>query len=257
MAGNQQGANVTSVVKALRILDVVGAGPGEITLTEIADAAGLPRPTTHRLVRTLVDCGYLRQQPNRRYTLAPRLIPLGHAASAVFGRWSRSVLDGVVHELGETTNLAVLDGDQITYVGQAPSPHAMRMYTEVGRRVHAHCRAVGKALLAQLPDVAVGPLLARAGMPAMTAATITTPEAMLSALAEIRRTGFALDRGEQEVGVRCVAVAVSVPEGTPPMALSVSGPETRMSVELISRAVPLLVRAANALSAELSRPTLS
>lgn len=241
MSGQDRGASVQSVAKALEILDIVGGHPRDIGLSEIAEAAGLPGPTTHRLVRTLVNSGYLRQQPNRRYTLAPRLIPLGHAASTVFGTWSTPVLTGLVDKLGETASLAVLDGDQITYVGQSPSPHAMRMYTELGRRVHPHCRALGKALLAQLPDASVRSLLTRSGMPAMTPATITTPEAMLVALAEIRETGFAVDRSEQEVGVHCVAVTVPAPVGSPLMAVSVSGPGARLTNELMRRAVPLLI----------------
>lgn len=250
MEGADRGPSVSSVSKALEILDIVGLGSGETGLSDIAEAAGLPRPTAHRLVRTLVNSGYLRQQPNRRYTLAPRLIPLGHAASAVFGTWSVRVLADLVDDLGETANLAVLDGDQITYVGQSPSPHAMRMYTEVGRRVSAHCRGVGKALLAQLPDATVRTLLRRTGMPAVTPTTITDPETMLAELAEIRRRGYAVDRGEQELGVNCVAVPVPVPANTTLMAVSVSGPETRMTPELMNRAVERLVEASEVLSSE-------
>ena len=252
MDGRERGQTVSSVSKALEILDIVGLSSGETGLSDIAEAAGLPRPTAHRLVRTLVTSGYLRQQPNRRYTLAPRLIPLGHAASAVFGTWSTRILSGLVDDLGETANLAVLDGDQITYVGQSPSPHAMRMYTEVGRRVCAHSRGVGKALLAQLSDADVRALLDRTGMPAVTPTTITAPESMLTELAEIRRRGYATDRGEQEVGVNCVAVPVRVPANTTLMAISVSGPVTRMTAELMDRAVALLLEASAVLSSEFS-----
>ncbi len=250
MEGSDRGHSVSSVSKALEILDIVGLGTGETGLSDIAEAAGLPRPTAHRLVRTLVNSGYLRQQPNRRYTLAPRLIPLGHAASAVFGTWSTQVLTDLVDDLGETANLVVLDGDQITYVGQAPSPHAMRMYTELGRRVCAHSRGVGKALLAQLPDQTVRALLERAGMAAVTPLTITDPATMLQELAQVRADGYATDRGEQEVGVNCVAVPVRVPANTTLMALSIAGPETRMTRELMDRAVPLLLEAADVLSSQ-------
>lgn len=128
----------------------------------------------------------------------------------------------------------------------------MRMCTEVGRRVLAHCRGVAKALLAQLTDTAVRALLRRTGMPAVTPTTIADPETMLAELAEIRRRGYAVDRGEQEVGVNCVAVPVPAPTPTTKMAVSVSGPETRMTPELMNRAAERLVEASEVLSSEFS-----
>ena len=125
----------------------------------------------------------------------------------------------------------------------------MRMFTEPGRRVPVHCTGVGKALLSQLPDDAVRELLARTGMPAQTPNTITELDVMLTELARIRRDGYALDEGEQEVGVRCVAVPVEGALGT--LGISVSGPAPRMTPELIERAVPLLRQAGVRLSAEI------
>src|SRR6478736_3167434 len=135
--------------------------------------SGLPLPTIHRLVRTLVDLGYVRQEPSREYALGPRLVRLGDISSGLLTRWATPYLQKVVDALGESTNLAILDGDQIMYVAQAPGSHSMRMFTEVGRRAQAHCTAVGKAMLAQLPAEKVDGILRRSGMPAMTEHTIT------------------------------------------------------------------------------------
>lgn len=239
-----------SVGRALDLLEIVGTAGGEIGLSELAARSGLPLPSIHRLVRTLVDRGYMRQLPNRRYSLGTRLVPLGQAAGAMLGAWAQPVLAGLVDHLGETANLAVLDGDAATYVGQVPSRHSMRMFTEVGRRVMAHCTGVGKALLSTLPDDAVRDLLARTGMPARTPRTITDPEALLVELARVRREGFAVDEGEQEVGVRCVARPVPGPLGT--LAVSVSGPAPRMTADLVARAVPLLRDAGDRLAVELA-----
>jgi len=100
----------------------------------------------------------------------------------------------------------------------------MRMFTEVGRRVYAHCTGVGKALLAQLPDDAVRRIVTSAGMPARTDHTITDVDRLLEELGRVRARGYTVDDGEQEAGVRCVAVAVP---GSPTTALSVSGPASR------------------------------
>ena len=250
MAEPAKSSGVQSVGRVLDLLEIVGAAGGEIGLSELAAKSGLPLPSIHRLVRTLVDRGYMRQLPNRRYALGARLVPLGQVAGTMLGAWARPVLTDLVDALGETANLAVLDGDAVTYIGQVPSRHSMRMFTEVGRRVMAHCTGVGKALLSTLPDDAVRELLARTGMPAQTARTITDPEALLVELARIRRDGHAVDEGEQEVGVRCVAMPVRGPLGT--LAVSVSGPAPRMTADLVARAVPLLRGAGERLASELA-----
>ena len=240
---------VQSISRVLDLLEAVAATGGEMAISEIATATGLPTPTIHRLVQTLVKRGYMRQLPSRRYALGPRLIPLGEVASTTLGTWARPLLSRLVEELGESANVGVLDGDLVVYIGQVPSRHSMRMFTEVGRRVHPHCTAVGKAMLAQLPDEQVRDLLARTGMPAQTAYTIIDADELIAQLHKIRRQGYAIDEGEQEVGVRCVAVAV--PQPALRMAVSVSGPAPRMTPQLIERAVPLLHDAARALAAEL------
>jgi IclR family acetate operon transcriptional repressor len=222
---------------------------GSMGLSQLAKASGLPLPTIHRLVRTLVDLGYLRQEPSRHYALGPRLIRLGESSSRMLSSWARPHLARLVDELGETANLAMLDGDEIVYVAQVPSRHSMRMFTEVGRRVYPHCTAVGKALLANLPDESVQILLRRTGMPRQTEHTITDPEEFARQLAWSAEHGYAIDDGEQEIGVRCVAVAV--PDAPSPLALSVSGPAPRMTEALVERAVPLLVEAGTALSDDL------
>jgi IclR family acetate operon transcriptional repressor len=142
--------------------------------------------------------------------------------------------------------MAVLDGDEIVCVAQVRSRHSMRMVTEVGRRTLPHCTAVGKALLAQLPEAKVTGILNRTGMPAQTEHTITNPMALMRQLEQIRGQGYAVDDGEQEIGVRCLAVPVRrAPSMT---AISISGPEARVGEAMFDRVVPLLKQAADELS---------
>ena len=241
---------VQSVHRALDLLEVVAARGGTLTIGEIAVAADVPLPTAHRLLRTLVDRGYMRQTPNRRYALGFRLVPLGASANAMVGSGAERVLGRVVDALGETANLAMLDGDRVAYVAQVPGRHSMRMFTEVGRRVHPHCTAVGKALLSVSSDDDVRELLARTGLPRHTAHTLTTVDEFLDQLVGVRERGYALDEGEQEVGVRCVAVRL--PGSAMHLALSVSGPAPRMTDELLAEAVPILCAAADELATALA-----
>lgn len=241
---------VQSVGRALDILELIDGSGGEMALVEMSAASGLPMPTIHRIVRTLVDRNYLRQLPDRRYALGSRLIPLGNSALDAFGSRSSSKLADVVRRLGESANLAALDGDMLVYVGQAPSPRAMRMFTQLGQHVHPHCRAAGKALLSQFDDDVVRGILGRVGMPAMTAATITDPEEFIAQLAMVREEGVAHEIGEMEDGVVCLAIPVV--GGATPLALSISGPAARMTDELQERAVPVLREVSAELAGQLA-----
>lgn len=244
---------VQSLDRAFVILETIAEAGGVLGVSQLADRAGLPLATIHRLLRTLVDLGYVRQEPSRQYSLGPRLMRLADASAKRVAAWARPAMTEAVAVLGESVNLAVLDGDEIVYVAQVqPSHHFMRMFTEVGRRTFPHATAVGKAILAHHPDAEVLALLARTGMDRYTAHTLTDPRAFLVALAETRDRGYALDEGEQEIGVRCVAVVVA--DAPQPMALSMSGPLPRMGDEAIAAAVPVLRLAAARISAELGHP---
>lgn len=248
--GDRPRPGVQSLDRAFLILEAIADAGGVATLSQLAPDTGLPLPTIHRLIRTLVDLGYVRQEPSRKYSLGPRLIRLGDITSRRLTAWARPHLERVVAILGESVNLATLDGDQIVYVAQTmASKNSMRMFTEVGRRVDPHTTAVGKAMLAHVPEEEVRGLLRRTGMARQTEHTLVTPEAFLAELVEVRVRGYALDNQEQEVGVRCVAV--EVPDAQHRLALSMSGPLTRMGDDVIERAVGPLKDAAQAIRDEL------
>ena len=147
--------------------------------------------------------------------------------------------------------MAVLDNDMAVYVAQVPSPHAMRMFTEVGRRVHLHCTGVGKALLMQLPNDSVEALLKRAGMPASNENSYTTPDALIRDIELSRSRGYAVDEGEQEIGVRCFAVPV--PDAPTLTAISISGPAARLTLKSATKVTPLLKRVARDIASEFDK----
>lgn len=244
---------VQSLDRAFAILEAMADAGGVIGLSQLATDSGLPLATIHRLVRTLVDLGYVRQEPSRQYSLGPRLMRLADSSTKRLGTLAHPYMSNVVDALGESVNLAVLDGEEIVYVAQVqPSQNFMRMFTEVGRRAKPHTTAVGKAMLAVEPDQDVLDLLKRTGMARRTEHTITDPDDFLADLQRIRDRGFAIDDGEQELGVRCVAVAV--PGAPRAMALSMSGPLTRMSDDVVAMAAPILHEAAAQISVELGVP---
>jgi len=227
-AARPAGPAVQSVDRTLHLLELLGSASGGLGVAELARSAGLPPGTVHRLLRALLARGWVRQDEGRRYLLGSRLIGLGVAAEQLLAAGAQPYLVELVRLSGETANLAVQEGDHVAYVAQVPSPHRLRMFAEVGNRAPLHSTGVGKALLAHQPPAEVDRILARTGLPARTPRTITDPAAFRRELDRIAARGYALDNGEEEVGVRCLAVPVRGPHGVL-AALSVSGPAARFT----------------------------
>lgn len=240
------GDSVQSLERAFELLELLTDSGGALGLSQLSSSSGLPLTTIHRLMGTLVRMGYVRRGGSRRYVLGPRLIRLGETASQMLGSWAKPHLAELVELTGETANLAMLEGGNVVYLAQAPGRHSMRMFTEPGRRLDPHCTAVGKAMLAQLPEAQVRDILRRNGMAARTANTITDPDLLIAHLGVIRHQGYALDEGEQEVGVRCVAAAL--PDAPTMAAISVSGPQARINETALKALVPTIQRVAVNLS---------
>ena len=242
---------IQSVERALDVLEGLAAADAEISMSELSARTGMPLTTIHRLVKTLEARGYVRRNASRKYGLGAPLIGLGEAASRLVGSRARPYLAELVDVSGETANLALLEGDHAVYVANSPSPHKMRMFTEVGNRVLPHSTAVGKVLLSYLPDGQAERLLRRTGMPRRTPDTITDPRELLAQLQQVRQLGYAVDAGEEETGVHCFAVPVLTATGCI-AAMSVSGPRSRLTDDVCRRVLPEMQRIAEAFAADLS-----
>jgi IclR family transcriptional regulator, acetate operon repressor len=235
-----------SLLRAFGVLEVLADERRGVSLAELAELTGIAKATLRRITSTLANLGYVLIEHDYTVTLGPRLIHLGATASVQLDHWSKPFLDRLVAETGVTASLAVLDSDEVVYVGQSASHHSLDIFAEVGRRVPPHCTAVGKALLGQLPDWRVHETLERTGLPRLTPRTITDMTSFMNQLAVVRRQGYAFDDGEQDVGVRCVAVPVTPAPRN--LAISLSAPESRMSVSDYMSALGPLEATARALS---------
>ncbi|MGH3586338.1 MAG: IclR family transcriptional regulator [Pseudonocardia sp.] len=240
-----------SLRRAFEVLEALTEADEGVTQTELAARTGMSAGGVRRLVRTLASEGYLRVESDARAVLGPRLIHLGVTASLLLGRWAKPYLERLVERTGETGNLAVLDSDAVVYLGQVRSAHQLGAFGELGRRVDPHCVATGKALLSQLSDRRVRETVRRTGMAAHTDRTITDEDAFLDHVRMVRRQGYAIDDGEHEVGIRCVAVPVT--GGPRNLAISVAAPESRMSLVDAAGFVPVLATVAVELAESLAR----
>ena len=238
--GTSSGARggVQSVDRALDLLEALAAAGRPLGVSELGTATDLPEGTVHRLLRALVLRGYVRQDAARKYALGASVLRLRDAGRRTLAGQASPYLSRLVELSGETANLALLEGDLVVYVAQVPSARALRMFAEVGRQVHPHSTAVGKVLLADRPDHEVRALVGRIGLPRRTAATITDVDAFVAELHRVREQGWGVDDGEEELGVRCLAVPVRDGAGVH-AAVSVSGPAERLLPDALA---PLAAR---------------
>jgi len=248
---NQQRSpgSVQSVDRALDLLEALAGYARPVGVGEVAALTGLPQGTAHRLLRSLQTRGYVRHDVTRKYALGAAAFRLGDAAQRALAHSARPYLAQLVGYAGETANLSVIEGDDVVYVAQVPSPHTLRMFAEVGRHVPLHSTASGKVLLAALPPDQVSSMLRRTGLPRQTEHTLTDPDAFDVELGRTRARGWAADEEEQELGVRCVAVPVGRGEDVV-AALSLSGPAERFTGAATEGLVEEMARVAQAFAGE-------
>ncbi len=225
---NQQGAArppVKSADRTLELLEALAAG-GPRGLVELARELDIPKSSLHGLLRTMSRRGWVEtDSTGTRFGLGVRALQVGAAyldSDDALGLVN-ATLDALAERFGETVHLGRLDGPNVVYIAKRESAHPLRLFSAIGRRLPAHATALGKALLAQRTDADVDRLLDWP-LPALTAHTVTTPEALHAELATIRDHGHAVDREENTEGIMCLAVAV---------------PLRRPAVDAISVSIPL------------------
>ncbi|MBE1488501.1 IclR family transcriptional regulator [Plantactinospora soyae] len=227
----------SSLTRALSLLDAFDKGDGELTLTELADRAGLPKSTAHRLVGDLVRWRALERTPNG-LRLGMRLFELGHLVPSP--RELRDIALPYLEDLHTTTrktvNLAVRDGIDIVYVEKLLAPNEPVPHSRAGGRLPMHCTALGKAILAYSTPGLLDEVVA-AGLRRMTPKTIQDPKALRAELATVRERRIAYDVEESRIGLHCVAAPLFDRRGEIVAAVSVTGMQSRSTARQLAPAV--------------------
>ncbi|MEU8761686.1 IclR family transcriptional regulator [Streptomyces sp. NPDC048659] len=224
------GAPVKSAVRTVELLEYFAGRPGMHSLGAVQEAVGYPKSSLYMLLRTLVELGWVETDATgTRYGIGVRALLVG--TSYVDGdevvAAARSTLDRLSDDTAETIHLARLDGSSVVYLATRQSPHHLRPFSRVGRRLPAHSTALGKALLATHSDAQVRALLPET-LPALTEHTVTDRELLIEELRGVREQGYAVDREENTLGLRCFGVAL--PYRTPARdAVSCSVPAARLT----------------------------
>ena len=239
-----------TVLKALDILECIGLAEQSLSATEVAKLCHLTRPTAYRLISTLAARGYVAQDEDTRYRLGNRALSLSQNVldSLDLPELAQPYLRQLSDIANETAYLSLLDDDEILYVGKAESSQSVRTHTKIGSRNMLHCTAMGKAILAFLPDSDRVEVVERLELTANTATTITDQRALMEELASVRAREFAVDNEESEEGVRCVGAPIFDHAGRVFAAISVSGPAYRLSDRRVTALSTLVMETARTIS---------
>ncbi|CEI80482.1 Transcriptional regulator KdgR [Oceanobacillus oncorhynchi] len=229
-------AIIQSVERSLIILEKLSKNPKGMGITELANQLDIAKSTTHRLLTTLMNKGFVIQdEETKNYTLGMKIIELSSLMLEDMN--IRSIAKKDLEELGQKINevvhLCIHENGEVVYIDKFESDQTIRMHSKIGNRGMMHSTGVGKVILSGMTDEQVRNIITAKGMPAKTHRTITDEEILIKRLNKIRELGYEIDDIENEDGIRCVAAPIYDYRGKMIAAFSVSGPENRMRLERI------------------------
>jgi IclR family transcriptional regulator, pca regulon regulatory protein len=246
----------SSLVAGLAILDCFSAERPQMGIAALADRLDMTRSTTHRYAATLVALGYLEQDHARQYKLAPRVTDLGLALmdSMALRRVAREPLRELRVQTGRTVSMAILDRRQIRYVerlrGWRHGQHAIDLHLGLAARQPIHCTAMGKVLLAYLPESRLKVLMGELELSRQGPNSITSKKELQAELARVRKAGIAVSDEEQAPGLRSIAAPLLDDRGQAVAAIAVAVPVGAYSrKELVARVGPLVEATAERIAA--------
>lgn len=217
--------------KSLSVLELLLRQDSDMNITEMSEKLGFYPSTTHRILDTLKYWGYVEQDSHtQKYQLGLKALELGmtklHKMDLV--KEATPYLEELVNQYNETVHLGALEKKDVMYLAKKESSQTIRMISYVGKRAPLHCTALGKVLLAYLPEEERRNILKEKQLPRLTEKTITDKKELEKNLEQIKKQGFALDNEENEKDVCCMAVPIRNYQGTVIAALSISRPSFRM-----------------------------
>lgn len=235
------------VIEAVRRLD-------DARVSTLAEELDMPTSTVHDYLKTLETQEYLLKE-NGSYELGARFLELGEefrGRKKVY-TVARPEIKRLAEQTGEHANLMIEEHGRGIFMYKARGDDAVQLDTRPGMRVHLQTTALGKAIMAHLPEETVDSIIETHGLPAVTENSITDRETLYSELDSVRDRGYAMDDEERVDGMRCVAAPITDSDGIGIAAVSVSAPKSRMVGEDFQETYPeLVMRSANVIEVNLT-----
>ena len=245
----QRRDHVGSLEKGLGVLDILAARPWGLTLSEVADAAGLTRAGARRLLLTLTATGHVRQD-GRKFTLSPKLLALARTWLNGVSLWDFALpyMRDVAEALDEACSAAILADTDVVYMARVPGERILSVALNVGTRLPVYCTSMGRVLMAGLPPAERAALLARSDLRRLTPKTVTDAATLDALAVEAGRDGYALVDEELELGLRSIAVPIRGAGGRVVAAINVPAQSARLAPDALrDAALPHLRKAAAAI----------
>jgi IclR family transcriptional regulator, pca regulon regulatory protein len=243
---------IEALARGLDVIRVFRPQQPVMSLTAVAGAAGLPRPTARRVLLTLERLGYVRAA-DRGFELTPRVLELGMSYVLSRNLWelARPHMERLVMQTHESSSIAQLDGSDIVYVARVAVPKIVALTVTIGTRFPAMQTSLGKVLLAAMPLAQAEQVLAEPSRSGITPRFLPTAEERAAALRQIRARGWALTDEELAAGIRSVAAPLRDGDGQVIASLNVNAHAAETPVEVLTgQYLPLLLQAAGAISAD-------
>ncbi len=226
---------VGALASGLEVLQTFDAEHPRMTLSEVAARTGMDRAKARRFLLTLHALGFVKRS-GRQFELTPRVLQLGYAyqASNQYRAVIQQYLEDITAELGESSSLAVLDGDEVVYVVRSAARHRLMAITlSVGTRLPAAYTSMGRVLLGQLPEPELDAFLDRVQLSALTPSSITERDRLRADILRVRAQGYSMVDQELDLGLRSVAVPVFAGNGELLGAINVSTNAARVSMDTL------------------------
>lgn len=241
-------AGVKSADRTLVILEHL-AEVGAASFSELSADLHLPKSSASALLTTLEGAGWIERDADRKYTVGLRAWQVGkrYRGHENIAEKARPLMDALARDIGETVQLARLQGVENVYIGISQSPNPMRLASSVGMRLPSHATGIGKALLSQLDPQERARRISEVTLTPLTEHTIVDPEELLAALSQCAINDVAVDDEEYVLGCRCVAVPLHTGSIGIETALSITMPSFRTSADWPTDILPALRRTAAAI----------
>jgi IclR family pca regulon transcriptional regulator len=241
---------MTSLARGLAVLQAFSDQRRSLTMAQISHKTGIPRASVRRCLHTLMELGYASVDGNQ-FALKPKVLTLGYSylSSTPLTVSAHPYLNQVSRTLNESCSLAVLQDDEVLYVGRSATSRIMSVSLTTGSRLPAYCTSLGRVLLAHLPADQLDAYLEHMPLKAMTDRTVVSQARLREILIEVRQQGYAMIEEELEVGLRSIAVPVRGASGSVIAALNVGAHAARVSSRKMKEEfLPVLLKGAQELS---------
>ena len=254
MNGINKTKTIGSVIKAIEVLKELSRSEGGLGVTEISNNLNYGVSATYHLLNTLRLCNIIEQdKETKKYRIGFELFRISSVAKNQnnLANIAQPHLDKLKENVGETSNLVVLDNSKTVYIAQSESNNLLKMFTQLGARVPFYCTGAGKAILAYQSEEVQKYTISKTSFNKYTKNTLTTEEELINEFKIIRIQGYALDNEEREFGVTCVAAPVFDCFKEAIAAISISGPTSRLNEKGIKNIIHQVMGASESLSFDL------